>query len=148
MERVPVYYEGVPCGTLEVETDGLYVRFFACVTVPDGAGLLRLIALGGAQRLDLGIPAPDGGVRTLRRSIPAKRCPRSFSHGELKEADGWQAYSGRVCGLQVTDGLRRGSQTAFLFRENTAGRWLCYLPELTTMERGGQLWLVRRGVRT
>ena len=148
MSEVPIYYAGAPCGVLNIEPDGLYLRFFARVTVPDGAGLLRLFALGGGMRVDLGIPAPDGGARTLKRSLPAKRCPRELIRGELVESDGWQAYSGCMCGMKIQDGLRRGSERAFLFDEVSAGKWLAYLPNLGLMERGGDLWIVERGAGT
>lgn len=153
MKRLPVYDQGTECGTLEIERDGLYLRFGARVYDLPGTGIARLAALGGGMRAELGVLTPEGEGYVAARRLPARQFPGTFTHGVIeREETAWRPFSGRICGVYVQEGLvrrcRGAEERALPFDPALCGALTPYLSGLSTMMRAGRLWLVFRRAGT
>ncbi len=150
VNKLPIYYEDVETGRLEIEQDGLYLRFDACAQAPVGSGVLRLWAVGAEGETYLGVMAPEGDRLALVRRLPARSCVgRIWTHGVLAGRDGlWRPYSGIVASVPVTGALRRtvggAVETALPFDPREPFAWLPLLPRLRAENIGGASWLVLR----
>lgn len=131
MRRYPVYYQGVSCGELTAEREGLYLRFFAHVSFA-GAGIPRIYLAGEKGDILLGVAEPADGGWLLRRSIAAGGIEKigSLRCGELRvqgeTGDGWQVlvppqaqFCRRFC-------LRMPPLAGTLFRLSEKGKELAF----------------------
>lgn len=96
MEEVSILQDGRVCGSLRVEREGLYVAYQAVCRAGDEETPLRLVAVGEAGEVRLGIPAPEGKMLALRRRLSAREAAAAghLLRGELREMEprtAWQA---------------------------------------------------------
>ena len=66
-----ILLDAVPVGKAEVQTEGLYYKFFCNCTLPD-SGIYRVAVSDGNATKDLGICVPTGSRFALTARIPAK----------------------------------------------------------------------------
>ncbi len=78
-EQYEVDFAGRQAGKVQLLRQGLYVRIICRCTVP-GDQVLRLYAVLGDKRENLGVVVPDGDGFLLDKKIPAKR----LGEGKLK----------------------------------------------------------------
>ena len=150
MDQLPVYYYGKRVGHLEIERDGLYLCVHSQCSLVESEEVLRLWAVGGEERVYLGIPVPEGDHLVLRRRLPAGSLGQTvWAHGVLGTApDLWQPYSGIVAGYAVRRGLRRlrhgYTEIALPFERGQPVSFLPLLPRLRLERIDGALWFVLR----
>ena len=100
---IPVQYEGITCGELTMEKQGLFLRFTGSCTIQSHE-ILRAFLEIDQDVIPLGVAIPEGNRLHIQQTVLYSKIIGHKVHGAflaVREPDGYLPWRGEICGYSA-----------------------------------------------